>query len=218
MPGDELVRVPRPPDGLLEQSLEAWVTYWTIPETSMLRPHHLPALRRLVCMYDEEERIRRRVDEGTEVAMNVPVGMDGTPTEGEIIVEYEPRMVRLPGHLGIGSQGQVVTSPDFSALMKLRERIQALEDRFAATPLAEFRVGWQRAAMLNEESKADEAAALAEAARQIAEQHAQLRGGTAELPAAKKTTRKPTRKTTGRAKKKTSRKKTTRKTTRKPSP
>lgn len=171
------VEVPKPPAKLLKDSREAWAMYWLIPESAMLRPHHMPALRRLVRLYDEEERIRRRVAANRDVVMDVPMGMDGPAKRGEAAVAYDHRLVSLPGHLGLGSQGQVVVSPDHKALQDVRQRIQALEDRFAATPLAEYRVGWQRAAMISEEGRAREAQELAAAAAQIAEQHAQLTAG-----------------------------------------
>lgn len=168
------VEVPKPPTGLLKASREAWAMFWVIPEAIMLRPHHMPALRRLVQLYDEEERIRRRVARQRPVPMPAAVGLDGIAQLGELVLETETRMVQLPGHLGIGSQGQIVESPDFKALQKVRERIQALEDRFAATPLAQYRVGWQRAAMANAEARAAEATELARAAAAIAAQHEAL--------------------------------------------
>ena len=153
--------VPKPPRGLLQQTVEAWVTYWIIPETQMLRPHHLPALRRLVRLYDEEERLRRLVEKPWTRGV-----WEQTPDGDEVFVEEE-----LPGHLGVGSQGQLVEHPNSKILDRKRAEIRQLEDRFAGTPLAEFRVGWQRAHMINEQSRANQAEALAQAARELQERH-----------------------------------------------
>lgn len=195
-----MVVVPKPPAGLLQRSLEAWVTFWSIPETSMLRPHHLPALERLVRLYDEEERMRRQVEKKHTVML--PVG--GRDEWGDPVYEEHT----LPGHLTLGSQGQLVEHPSSKMLDRKRSEIRQLEDRFAASPLAEFRVGWQRAAMLNEESKASEAAELAAAAAAIAEAHQAVLVQTTvrdEPPPTKKATtrRKPTKRTGSKKKKAT---------------
>lgn len=174
---------------LLPQSRRAWEVFWCTPEASMMRPHHLPALERLVLMYDEEERVRRRVfadppdgryevdDCGRIIVVDIPLGMDGPAKPGEQVLEYDQRVVRLPGYLGRGSQGQIVEAPEFKILMKLRSEIRQLEDRFAGSPMAEFKVGWQQAAMLNERARARESEDLAAAAAALRESHQRMIDG-----------------------------------------
>lgn len=168
-----LVEIPAPPKGLLKTSRDKWTAYWLAPESQMVRPHHMAALERLARLYDEEERLRRRVAKSRVVSQSVPMGLDGPAAAGDAVVDVDYRAVRIPGHLGLGSQGQLVVSPDFSALMKVRVEIRQLEDRFAASPMAEFRVGWQHAAMLTEQGRAREAQELAAAAAKIAASHEQ---------------------------------------------
>lgn len=173
------VQVPKPPGSkLLKVAVEAWAMFWLGPEAQMLRPHHLPALRRLVLMYDEEERLRREIEKPKVVPETVWVGMDGDALEGELPVESHTRMRKLPGRLAIGSTGQLVSAPEVAQLDKVRTRIQALEDRFAATPLAQFKVGWQQAEMYNSQAKASEASAIVQAARELTERHEQLLDGS----------------------------------------
>lgn len=172
------VQVPKPPGSkLLKVALEAWAMFWLGPEAQMLRPHHMPALRRLVLMYDEEERLRREIEKTKLVPETTYVGMDGDATEGEIPFDTVTRMRKLPGRLAIGSTGQLVSSPEVAQLDKVRMRIQALEDRFAATPLAQFKVGWQQAEMYNSQARASEASAIAQAARELSDRHEQLLDG-----------------------------------------
>lgn len=173
------VTVPKPPNNgkLLKVAIEAWANFWLHPEAQMLRPHHMPALRRLVLLYDEEERLRRAIEEERLVPETIYLAMDGRAVESELVVDVETRMRKLPGRLAIGSTGQLVSSPEVAQLDKVRTRIQALEDRFAATPLAQFKVGWQQAEMYNSQAKAAEAAAIVQAARELSESHAQLLAG-----------------------------------------
>lgn len=173
----ERALIPAPKGRWLKATRQQWEAFWLAPEAQMVRPHHLPAMERLFSLYDEEERIRRRVAKSELVTVGEPVGMDGDISEGELVAETAPRARRIPGHLGVGSQGQVVRSPDFDALMKVRAEIRQLEDRFAATPLAEFRAGWQQAAMLNEQARAREAAEISEVAAELASQHEQIEAG-----------------------------------------
>lgn len=172
------VQVPKPPGSkLLKVAVEAWAMFWLGPEAQMLRPHHLPALRRLVLMYDEEERLRREIEKPKLITETEFVGMDGPAEDGEIPFDSVTRMREIPGRLAMGSKGQLVSAPEVAQLDKVRTRIQALEDRFAATPLAQFKVGWQQAEMYNSQAKASEASAIAQAARELGEQHAQLLDG-----------------------------------------
>lgn len=175
--GGDLVTIPKPPAGMLKPSKQRWVIFWLSPEASMIRPLHMPALERLALMYDQEERLRRRVNKSRLITEKVMIGLDGPAEDGDEVIEYETRVVRIPGHLGVGSQGQLVESPDSKALMAVRKEIRALEDRFAGSPMATFRVGWQHAAMLNEQSRAREAQELAAAAAQMQAQHQALMAG-----------------------------------------
>lgn len=169
--GGEPALIPAPKARWLKDTKKRWEAFWLAPEAQMIRPHHLPAMERLHDLYDQEERLRRRVAKSRSHGQMVPLAMDGPARDGEQIVEHDYRAVSIQGHLGVGSQGQLVRSPDFDALMKVRAEIRQLEDRFAATPMAEFRVGWQQAAMANEQARAREAAELSQVAQQIAELH-----------------------------------------------
>lgn len=131
----------------------------------MLRPHHVTALRRLYDMYDEAERMRRAVGRKRRIVLAVDATEDG-----EAIYAAQD----IPGHLMVGSMGQLVESVESKKLDRLRREIRQLEDRFAGTPMAQFRLGWQQAAMLNEQSRAAEAMQLAAAAVQIQQQHEQV--------------------------------------------
>lgn len=170
----EPVIIPAPKARWLKDIKQRWRAFWLAPEAQMIRPHHMPAMERLHDLYDQEERLRRRVNRSRPHGQMVPLAMDGPARDGEQIVEHDYRAVAVPGHLGVGSQGQLVRSPDFDALMKVRAEIRQLEDRFAATPMAEFRVGWQQAAMANEQARAREASQLADAADRIASQHERM--------------------------------------------
>lgn len=174
VPGEGPRLIPAPKTRWLQQTKQQWQAFWLAAESSMVRPHHLPSVERLFQLYDEEERIRRRVARSELRVRDDLVGIDGPARDGEVVVERVPRARRVPGHLGEGSQGQLVRGPDFDALMKLRSEIRQLEDRFAATPLAEFRVGWQQAAMLREQQQVREAQQIAEAASAIAERHQEM--------------------------------------------
>lgn len=174
----EAALIPAPKTRWLKDTKKRWEAVWLTPEAQMIRPHHLPAMERLFQLYDEEERIRRRVNRSKSHGQMVPLAMDGPARDGEQIVEHDYRAVAIPGHLGVGSQGQLVRSPDFDALMKVRAEIRQLEDRFAGTPMAEFKVGWQQAAMANEQARAREASELSQVASQLAEQHQQLQAGS----------------------------------------
>lgn len=164
-------------NGWLKQTRELWDLLWETPAATLLQPQHLPALRRLYDLYDQEERLRREVKKSRLVPRSQMIGMDGPIEEGELVAETHVRATRLPGHLAIGSTGQIVTSPSFTSLMKVRAEIRALEDRLGGTPMASFRMGWQHGEMVQSQAKAAEAASLAAAAQTIAEQHRQALDG-----------------------------------------
>lgn len=130
---------------MLKHTRDLWDTLWSSPVATQVEASDLPALYRWIHLVDEEERLRRAVAETKLVARGVLVGMDGPVKEGELVMESEVRAQRIPGHLGVGSQGQLVRSPDFDALMKVRAELRALEDRFGFSPMARFRLGWQKA-------------------------------------------------------------------------
>jgi hypothetical protein len=165
------VLIPAPKGRWLKQTKQQWATFWTAAEAQMVRPHHLPSVERLFQLYDDEERLRRRVARRTPVARMVPLGLDGSARDGEQVVEHDCRAEAVPGHLGVGSQGQLVESADWKALVKTRQEIRQLEDRFAGTPMAEFRVGWQQAAMANEQARAREARELGSVAAELRQSH-----------------------------------------------
>ena len=160
-------------NGWLKQTRELWDLLWETPAATLLQPQHLPALRRLYDLYDQEERLRRRTKKSKLVPRAQMVGFDGDIEEGELVAETHVRAERLPGHLAIGSTGQIVTSPDFKALMKVRSEIRALEDRLGGTPMASFRMGWQHGEMIQSQARAAEAAGISQAAQTIANQHRQ---------------------------------------------
>lgn len=148
----ELVTIPAPQRRWLKAIKEQWSRFWLVPEARMVRLHHLPEVERLFQLYDEEERLRRRV---------------GRRKNGVQV-----------GHVTVGSQGQLVRAPEWDQLMQTRKEIRALEDRCGASPMAEFRVGWQQAAMHNEQTRAREASQLADAANRIASQHERMTEGS----------------------------------------
>ena len=155
----------------LKQTKQMWDLVWKAPAAALLQPQHLPALRRLYDLYDQEERLRREVRSSRLVPRSQMVGLDGEIGEGELVAETHVRATRLPGHLAIGSTGQIVTSPSFSQMMKVRAEIRALEDRLGGTPMATFRMGWQHGEMVQSQARAAEAAELAAAAQNIAAAH-----------------------------------------------
>jgi hypothetical protein len=167
----ELVTIPAPHGRWLKLTRQRWEAFWTAAEAQMVRPHHLPSVERLFQLYDDEERLRRRVARRTPVAQMVPLGLDGPARDGEQVVEHDYRAQAVPGHLGVGSQGQLVESADWKALVKVRQEIRQLEDRFAGTPMAEFRVGWQQAEMANAQARAREARELGSVAAELRQAH-----------------------------------------------
>lgn len=167
----------KPQGRWLKQTKTDWSAFWASPLASVFRVTDVPSLRRLFHLYDDEERIRRRLLKKRMVTRAEPVGMDGIVKEGEIVLDKQVRGMQIPGHLGVGSQGQLTVSPDFQALKAIRAEIRALEDRLGMTPMARYRMGWQQAEMMNSQARANEAAAMAAAADRIAERHEQLRGG-----------------------------------------
>lgn len=162
----------------LKQTRDTWDAFWCSPLASVFQVTDVPALRRLYHLYDDEERLRRAVAKRNRVVRSEPWGADGPAGPGEVVMGTIDRLEEIPGHLGVGSQGQLVVSPDFTALTKVRAEIRALEDRLGLTPMARYRMGWQQAEMMNSRARAVEAASLAEAAQQIAKAHqAALAGG-----------------------------------------
>lgn len=174
--------VPRPPrhaSKLRKAALRAWVAYWTSPEAAMIRPQHVPALERLVLLYDEEARLVDAIEATKLVPETIYLGLDGPAIEGEFVVDSETRMRKLPGRLGVGSTGQLVTAPEVGQLKAVRAEIRALEDRFAGSPMAQFKLGWQQAEMYNSQARAGaHAAAIAAAARELTQQFDELLDGT----------------------------------------
>lgn len=155
----------------LKATKEAWEIIWEVPEAQMLRPHHIKALRRLYNMYDDEERLRREVNRSHVVAIEEPLGLDGPAVEGEAVLETEVRARRVPGYMQVGSQGQLVESVASKKLDRVAREIRQMEDRLAGTPMAQFRLGWQQAAMLNEQARAADAVAIATAAAELQREH-----------------------------------------------
>lgn len=151
----------KPSRGWLKQTREDWGIIWEVRESQMLRPHHVAALRRLYDMYDECERMKRACRKKRKVVL---------PTDA-IDGDAIHTVVEIPGYKDIGSQGQLVESVESKKLDRLRREIRQMEDRFAGTPMAQFRLGWQQAAMLNEQARASEASAIATAAREIQQAH-----------------------------------------------
>lgn len=152
----------RPTKRWLKKTKEAWSIIWDVAESAMLRPHHVMALRRLYDMYDELERMERLVRRKYKVVTPVDVDEDGHAIYAK---------VDLPGHLAMGSKGQLVESVESKKATTLRREVRQMEDRFAGTPMAQFRLGWQQAAMLNEQARAAEASAIARAAAEIQATH-----------------------------------------------
>jgi hypothetical protein len=154
----------RPTGRWLKKIKDDWAIIWNVAESSMLRPHHVTALRRLYDMYDELERMERLVRKKKKIVSPVDVDDDGHAIYGRI---------DIPGHLEMGSQGQLVESVESKKVDRLRREVRQMEDRFAGTPMAQFRLGWQQAAMLNEQARAAEATAIARAAAEIRAGHEQ---------------------------------------------
>lgn len=153
---------------MLQLTRDAWDAFWECDLATKVMPSDLSALIRLFHLRDQSERALREISGTREirtiVALEERLEVD---ENGDVVHSFDPvrEVERMPGHLSLGSKGQLALHPSATWLEKTSKEIRALEDRFGLTPMARFRLGWQFAEMGNSLAAMNEKIAAAAAAQ-----------------------------------------------------
>lgn len=124
---------PAAPTKLRKAQKESWAAFWSSELARLVQPQDLPALRRLWRWYDQQDRALGNMPARRSIEVRCRYSADPE--------DYEWVTIKIPGHLGIGSQDQVVVHPSARWAAQAEDKIIQLEDRFGLSPTSRLKLG-----------------------------------------------------------------------------
>jgi P27 family predicted phage terminase small subunit len=99
--GDEapLVKVPRPPKGLVPEVRRAWAAYWRSPMARLAQDVDRPAITRLFRLYDQLERAMAAVS--VALVVKGSQGQVRVNPVADYVAKLDTQILRLENELGL---------------------------------------------------------------------------------------------------------------------